>query len=252
MKRIIIFLCLLTVAAAGQGLGDWPVTNNTGSGLSTLDSLYVIGLSRFGGLATFGTGVGFKLGTAATSPTLKDTLEVRVRAVSAMFDSVAVTVLQSKSGAAIKVAETDTVKANLYKPTTGLAISYPVTDTIRMYGPTAGDTLILYCNGVSTGIKMRSGTGSGDIYLEDGTNTIKSQRSFAGAGFISTATITTSMGDISTTAANGRAIADTVKAGKGLSISGNMITSIDTTAALSTVITFSNGRTVTFTSAKGP
>jgi hypothetical protein len=107
MKRIIIFLCLLAVTAAGQGLGDWPVTNNTGAGLSTLDSLYVIGLSRFGGVATFGTGVGFKLGTAATSPTVKDTLGVRVRAVSAMFDTVTI------AGTNCQIAPRDAGTANM-------------------------------------------------------------------------------------------------------------------------------------------
>lgn len=45
---------------------------------------------------------------------------------------------------------------------------------------------------------------------------------------------------------------DSIKADAGFSIAGNMITSIDTTAAGSTVITFSSGRTITFTTTKGP
>jgi hypothetical protein len=86
MKKLLIPFCVLALAVPATA---WtPSADFSGAGLSKMDSLYVIGLSRFGGLATFGTGVGFKLGTAATSPTVKDTNTTQLRAKTLWLDTI--------------------------------------------------------------------------------------------------------------------------------------------------------------------
>lgn len=104
MKRCIILLLLLAGTLSAQRMFPWDtekwINDRTGTGLTTLDSLYM----PYGGRTL--AGYGWKFGLVQ----VKDTLGRRLRAVSADFDSVAVGVLQSKMGAAITVNATDTLK----------------------------------------------------------------------------------------------------------------------------------------------
>jgi hypothetical protein len=115
-----------------------------------------------------------------------------------------------------------------------------------------------------TMIKSGSTQGGSGLYISDSTSgqsrvvaTITYNRAAAtitmdrGLSVSNAAGITTT-GDLFSTKSGGRASADTLKGTKAVFIGANGILSMDTTAALSTVFTFTNGRTVTISSTKGP